>query len=247
MLDATSSRRPWAPARARGTSAFTQPVRQRDEADYPATLRTVVTLARQRVEGCDLASGILIREGKADIAEATEPLAADLDRLQHVLGDGPGPEACGISSTVRSADLSSDARWPSFSPHARRRGIAAIASIPLVPGREFPWWFGWLTFYTRQPGPFPSASIALAETLGLYFSATVNSSLHAKSLEAALASRDLIGQAKGIIMARKNVDDDRAFAILRQASQHTNRQLRDVAEEVVRSCGREGVGQPAAR
>jgi hypothetical protein len=121
-----------------------------------------------------------------------------------------------------------------------------MVSIPLVPVREFPGWHGWLTLYSREPGPFPAASIALAETLGLYFSTTVNSSLHAESLEAALASRDLIGQAKGIIMARRNLDDADAFAVLQGASQHANRRLRDVAAEVVRSCGRPvGADQPS--
>lgn len=258
MLDATDSRRPWAPAHAQSTRASgrdvgeaapTQPVHQRDEGadDHPTNLQAVVVTALQSVERCDLASGILIRDGDPDVVEASEPLAADLDRLQHDLGDGPGLQAYETSTIVSCDDLHNDARWPAFSAHARRCGIAALVSIPLVPVREFPGWHGWLTLYSRDPGPFPAASIALAETLGLYFSTTVNSSLHAESLEAALVSRDLIGQAKGIIMARKNVDDDQAFAILRQASQHTNRQLRDIAESVIRSCGRQGTSEPVAR
>lgn len=194
-------------------------------------------MARESVERCDLASGILLRAGNADVTEASDPLAAELDRLQRELGAGPGPEACETSSIVSSDDLGTDARWPSLRPHARRSGVAAVVSIPLVPAREFPWWSGWLTLYSHHAGAFPAPSVAVAETLGLYFSSTVNSALHAQSLEAALASRDLIGQAKGIIMARKNLDDEGAFAVLKQASQHTNRRLRDVAEEVVRSCG----------
>lgn len=256
MSNVTNSRAPSAPARARNTRAHghdngqdasARRVHERDQdADYPS-LRAVVTLARHSVEGCDLASGILILDGEAAVAEASEPLAADLDRLQHELGEGPGLQACGISSIVSTDDLSTDARWPSFSQRARRCGIAAVVSIPLIPEREFPRWHGWLTLYSRQPGPFPSGSLALAQTLGLHFSNTFNTALHAKNLEAALASRDLIGQAKGIIMARKNIDDEQAFAILRQVSQHTNRKLRDIAETVVRSCGRHGIDEQATR
>lgn len=248
MLNDTGSQRPWAPARARTTrtsdhesveATSTSPVQQRDEgADHPTTLRAVVAMAIEGVERCDLASGILVRDGSSDVVEASEPLAAELDRLQHALGGGPGLEAYETTSIVSCDDLRTDARWPSFTARARRGGIGALVSIPLVPVREFPGWHGWLTLYSREPGPFPAASIALAETLGLYFSTTVNSSLHAESLEAALASRDLIGQAKGIIMARRNLDDADAFAVLQGASQHANRRLRDVAAEVVRSCGR---------
>ena len=48
-----------------------------------------------------------------------------------------------------------------------------------------------------------------------------------------LATRDLIGQAKGILMERYQVDSQRAFALLVRTSQHTNRKLRDIADELV--------------
>lgn len=250
MLDVTHSRAPSAAARAGSTRAdgddgdqetSTQRAHEGDQDADHQSLRAVVAMARHGVERCHLASGILIRDGDAEAAEATEPLAADLDRLQLALGEGPGLQASGCTSMVSSDDLSTDTRWPSFSPRARQCGVAAVVSVPLIPAREFPAWRGWLTLYSRDTGPFPSHSIALAQSLGLYLSTTVNSALHAKNLEAALASRDLIGQAKGIIMARKNVDDEAAFAILRRASQHTNRRLRDIAEAVVRSCGCQGI------
>lgn len=229
-------------------SSFPTPsVPQRDhDADY-ASLRAVVAMARQNGEGFDLASAIVIRDDETEASEASEPLAADLDRLQHELKDGPGHQACETSSIVSTDDLSTESRWPAFSSKAQRWCIASVVSIPLIPEREFPGWCGWLTLSSRHPGPIPPASIGLAQTLGLYFSSTVNSALHARSLEAALASRDLIGQAKGIIMARRNIDDDQAFAILQQVSQHTNRRLRDVAETVVRSCGHQTIDELAAR
>jgi AmiR/NasT family two-component response regulator len=54
-------------------------------------------------------------------------------------------------------------------------------------------------------------------------------------LEAALLTRDLIGQAKGILMERYRITEDEAFERLRTASQHKNRKLRDLAEELARS------------
>ena len=52
-------------------------------------------------------------------------------------------------------------------------------------------------------------------------------------LQDALESRDVIGQAKGILMAREGLDADEAFDVLRRASQRTNRKLRDVASDLI--------------
>lgn len=57
-------------------------------------------------------------------------------------------------------------------------------------------------------------------------------------LEQALESRDLIGQAKGIIIAHEGVSADDAFDILRRASQRSGGKLRDIAVEVVAQLGK---------
>jgi len=51
-------------------------------------------------------------------------------------------------------------------------------------------------------------------------------------LERALASRDVIGQAKGILMERFKITADEAFEMLLTASQHANRKLSTLAEEL---------------
>jgi AmiR/NasT family two-component response regulator len=48
----------------------------------------------------------------------------------------------------------------------------------------------------------------------------------------ALTSNRQIGVAVGVLMAREKVTSERAFDLLRQRSNNTNRKLRDVAEEV---------------
>jgi AmiR/NasT family two-component response regulator len=58
-------------------------------------------------------------------------------------------------------------------------------------------------------------------------------------LKEALESRELIGQAKGVLMERERCSPDEAFAILKQVSQRTNRKLRQVAQDVLDSILRE--------
>lgn len=53
------------------------------------------------------------------------------------------------------------------------------------------------------------------------------------NLEIALQSARRIGMAMGIIMGRFGLTEDEAFARLRTASQHTQRKLRDIAEDVI--------------
>jgi hypothetical protein len=52
-------------------------------------------------------------------------------------------------------------------------------------------------------------------------------------LRQAIASRAVIEQAKGVLMARTGVDPDAAFDLLRTQSQHENRKLREVAHDLV--------------
>ena len=67
-----------------------------------------------------------------------------------------------------------------------------------------------------------------------------------EGLREAVLSRDVIGQAKGILMLREGIDADGAFAELQQLSQSQNIKLRDVAgsivEEVVAAASRHGAG-----
>jgi AmiR/NasT family two-component response regulator len=55
----------------------------------------------------------------------------------------------------------------------------------------------------------------------------------ATQLQAALATREMIGQAQGILMERERISPDQAFDILRRASQHLNLKLRVVAQSLV--------------
>ncbi len=73
--------------------------------------------------------------------------------------------------------------------------------------------------------------------LAAHAAAAILASRQSEQLQSALSTRDRIGQAKGIIMERFNVDDVAAFEMLRQLSQDTNTKLVDVAAKVIDTRG----------
>jgi AmiR/NasT family two-component response regulator len=66
----------------------------------------------------------------------------------------------------------------------------------------------------------------------------------AENLHAALVTRELIGQAQGILIERERITGDQAFHILRQASQHLNVKLREVAQDLIDTGERPDTGSP---
>jgi AmiR/NasT family two-component response regulator len=60
---------------------------------------------------------------------------------------------------------------------------------------------------------------------------------HGEQLRSAVASRDRIGQAKGIIMERYDLDDVGAFDMMRRLSQETNTTLVEIARRVIGTRG----------
>jgi AmiR/NasT family two-component response regulator len=72
------------------------------------------------------------------------------------------------------------------------------------------------------------ASVVLANAITFATSEATN-----RHLQLALENARLIGRAQGVLMAREGCGSEKAFDILRRASQRTNRKLREIAEEIV--------------
>lgn len=73
--------------------------------------------------------------------------------------------------------------------------------------------------------------------LAAHAAAAILASRESEQLESALSTRDRIGQAKGIIMERYDVDDVAAFEMLRKLSQDSNVKLVEVAQKVIDTRG----------
>jgi GAF domain-containing protein len=205
--------------------------------DLPAVLTQVAELARQTVPGADEVSVTLVRAGAAETAAYTGNLALILDEWQYQKGTGPCLEAATAQATVTVPDLTSEPRWPGWAEHAVAAGARSSLSVGLPVKDEVD---GAMNLYGTHQGAFDDQAVQLAETFAGYAAIVLaNATLYsvtarlAQQLQAAMSSRAVIEQAKGIIMGRRRCTADEAFAMLTRISQNSNRKLRDVAAALV--------------
>ena len=134
-----------------------------------------------------------------------------------------------------------DSRWGRWGAAVQPLGLRSALSAALVAGDSA---LGAIKVYARAPSTYDARSehlMTLFAAQAAILLANVQTHERAEQLSDgltdALASRDVIGQAKGILMGRDGVDADAAFALLAAESQRENRKLRDVAQDLVRSVG----------
>ena len=194
-------------------------------------LAEVVGAAVALIPGVDEASiSVVIGRQQVTSQTPTGDLPDRVDRLQTELGEGPCLDAAFDQATVRVPDLANDPRWPRFAPRAVEMGAASMLSIQLyVEGDNL----GALNLYAHQVDAFDDES----EFVGLLFAShaavAFADAQTIEQLEQKAATRDLIGQAKGILMERHRLTADQAFTVLTRYSRDRNRKLRDVATDLV--------------
>jgi len=140
---------------------------------------------------------------------------------------------------IEITDTRVDDRWPDYLPRAVEHGNLSSLSVPLAIDQKEEV-TGALNIYARRPGAFEEGSRSVATRFGPY-AAVAAGNLYgyqrardmADNLQVALESRAVIDQAKGILMERHKLTADQAFQALAQASMHSNRKVRDIAEHLV--------------
>jgi GAF domain-containing protein len=211
------------------------------------TLAQVVALAVATIEGCDFAGLFLLENDVVTSPVHTDPIVDEIDALQHETGEGPCLDAISQRQIFYADDAADDPRWPRFGPQASAAGIRSVLALPLTTNASL----GALNLYARYPAAFGvvdrAKGVILASLAGLAVSAAhshEDEERRADHLNAALGTREVIGQAQGILMERERISAAQAFDVLRRASQHLNRKLRDVAQDFVDTGQRPETGQP---
>jgi GAF domain-containing protein len=177
--------------------------------------------------------------GQLVTVACSDPVAARVDGLQYELNNGPCLHAMRDGHVVRIEDTADKARWPEFETRAAAAGIRSCLALPLTADGQP---IGAINLYARTASAFGPAETRRAENFALNASGALTLATRLAShailidqLRSSLASRTVIDQALGIIMARERCTQSYAFAILRSASQNSNVKLRDIATSIVTS------------
>ena len=175
------------------------------------TLAGVSAAAVDLIRGVDCADVLLIHDGDFRSIAATSALAPLLDQAQRQTGEGPCPDASATAVMIRCDDLREDPRWPGFARAAVAAGVLSVLSFQLYThGADS----GALNLFGFGTGTFDDESEVIGAMLATHAAVALIAANRQHQFESALASRDIIGQAKGILMERYDVDAVRAFELL---------------------------------
>lgn len=232
----------WFPPLDAAAEALQELYRALNPADHVQTYLTrLCEHAVDLIEDADTAGVTVFDQGGAAMtAAATSQTVVVVDRIQYWSGSGPCIDAAGSEEIVAADQEAALARWPGFAAEAATFAVLSFLSIPLPPHESGPG--AVVNLYGSRFDGFARSEVALMKlfTTAAGFAIAETERYQgarevALQLERALDSRSVIDQTKGVLRAVHGVDADAAFAMLVDKSQHRNRKLRVVAEELMDS------------
>ncbi|GAB2642548.1 ANTAR domain-containing protein [Kribbella swartbergensis] len=200
--------------------------------DIAQTLEEITAGAVAAVPGIDHASlSITGRDGKIQTLAPTDEVAVQLDALQYELSEGPCLEAVLAEPLVQVDDISNDLRWPSYGPRAVKEfGIRSQLAFQF---RADPHVRGGVNLYSKHPYRITVETRQLGVLFANLAAAALGWSRQDETLNEAVHTRHLIGQAIGITMERYQIDPNRAFGFMVRISQTSNTKLHEIAADIV--------------
>jgi GAF domain-containing protein len=200
------------------------------EDDADAMLAGIVHAALELVpHAADASISLVLGRRKIMSRAASSELPRRVDALQSETGQGPCLDASYEERIVNVADLSTESRWPDFSRRAFDLGARSMLSFQLFVDGDH---LGALNLFGKDVGVFDAESERIGTLVAAHAAVAVAGSKQVTQLAQALDTRDLIGQAKGILMERFKITAQQAFLLLSRASSEMNIKLHDVAEHL---------------
>jgi GAF domain-containing protein len=203
------------------------------------TLQGITEAAIGTIPGVEWAGITLVTDRRQlETRAPTNPIVARVDVEQYDAGEGPCLSALWDDMVVRADDIETESRWPIWAKQVRGLGVGSMLAFRLfVRGNVL----GALNTYAPAAGAYDDDSESVGALFAAHAAIALSGAEEIEQLRRAASTRDVIGQAKGILMERHDLDSDTAaFDLLVRASQTTHRKLHEVAREVVerRTAGR---------
>ena len=206
------------------------------EEDTQSVLQRVVDLVAQAMPTGAEASITLLRNEHATTAAFSGELALQLDEMQYRQGYGPCLDAAAGGRPVEVTDGRTEDRWPDYMVTFLARGALSSLAMPVTTAQLA----AALNVYAPVADAFTDAEREALAQFAAYTAVALTNmdALHeavdqAETLKKTLEHRAVIEQAKGILIERYKLTPDQAFRLLAEASMHTNRKLRDLAQDLV--------------
>jgi ANTAR domain/GAF domain len=201
--------------------------------DHEDTFRRITATAINTITGCDAASISTIEAGKPVTHGSTGELATRGDLVQYAENEGPCLDAAMRERWIYIPDMAKAGKWPQSSRRlVDELGVGSMLSCRLALDAAPNQTLGGINLYSRARHGFTDGDQMLALLLSSLGAVVVDASRQQSHLRAAIESRQLIGEAIGILRAQSGVSSEEAFQILSKASQRMNVKLRDVAKQI---------------
>jgi GAF domain-containing protein len=202
-------------------------------------LRVVLEHIVNILDGCEAATLTRLQVGRFSTVASTAGVAVDVDMLQYTYDEGPCVEAVRSQGPVRTGDLRADDRWPSLRRSATGNPMRSVLSCGLSQQAPDGDLLESINTYGTRLQAFHEDSLEMLVLMCAHIGVLLTMSRSSEGstravqeLRLAIETRDVIGQAKGILMERHHITADAAFDVLRRSSQNLNRKLREVAEQL---------------
>ncbi|MBR8642493.1 ANTAR domain-containing protein [Streptomyces tuirus] len=191
------------------------------------TLRTAARLAVHIMPGAEHAGiSVIDRDNKIRTLAWTDEVVRSAE-ARHAGREPHGHwEKLWHNPVARITDSEADDGWEVLSA----LGLRSALSLRLRADRRR---LTVLTAYARKPGVFDEDATRVGRLFTAHVSIALDSATVREQLTEAMHTRDLIGQATGILMERQGIDAAAAFESLVRASQRQNVKLRDIARRIV--------------
>jgi len=212
------------------------------DATMGETLTRVSELTTIAVPQCELVGITMMVDGRVGTFVFTHPEVPEIDRAQYDTGRGPCIDAYNTGDVYVIESTKTEQRWPEFCEVAREHQVLSTLSMPMIATGGA---IGAMNLYARTEAAFGADEVQTAHQFAMQAAFVLanaqaywDSRTLSENLEAAMESRSVIEQAKGVIMNAQSKNADEAFRVLVAQSQHENIKLREIAKRIVAEASR---------